>query len=265
MLVGRQAERSLIAGLLATVRGGDGGALVVRGEAGIGKTALLRQALDESDGLIVLRAAGVESEAEVPYAGLHELLRPILPQLERLPERQAAALAAALDVGPAAATSRFAVGAAALSLLSAAADEAPVLCVVDDAQWFDDESAGALVFAARRLRAEAVGVLMAARERDRRRFEAQGLPEIALGELDASEAEQLLARRAPHMHAEVRRRLVAAAGGNALALVELAAGLTEGEAAGIEPLPDPLPAGGQLQAGFVAGCRRRVAVGAWPE
>jgi predicted ATPase len=184
MLVGRQAERSLIAGLLATVRGGDGGALVVRGEAGIGKTALLRQALDESDGLIVLRAAGVESEAEVPYAGLHELLRPILPQLERLPERQAAALAAALDVGPAAATSRFAVGAAALSLLSAAADEAPVLCVVDDAQWFDDESAGALVFAARRLRAEAVGVLMAARERDRRRFEAQGLPEIALGELE---------------------------------------------------------------------------------
>ncbi|MFI7431197.1 AAA family ATPase [Micromonospora sp. NPDC049836] len=231
MLYGRDAELAAVGALLDTVRSGGSGALVLRGEPGIGKTALLEHA--DTAGLRVLRGAGVESEAELPFAGLHLLLHPVLDRLDAVPAVQAEALRGALGLAVAGGADRFLVGLAVLSLLSELADTGPVLAVVDDAQWLDRASADALLFAARRLGAEPVGVLFAARPDG---FPAPGVPELPLRGLDPSAAAALLAERAADLDAGARFRVLAEAVGNPLALIELPA--TAGPAGGA--LPDRL-------------------------
>ncbi|MGW5672832.1 AAA family ATPase, partial [Micromonospora sp. NPDC003776] len=231
MLYGRDAELAVLGKLLDTVRGGASGALVLRGEPGIGKTALLAHA--DAAGLRVLRGVGVESEAELPFAGLHLLLHPALDRLDALPAVQAEALRGALGLAAGGAPDRFLVGLAVLSLLSELADGGPLLAVVDDAQWLDRASADALLFTARRLGAEPVGLLFAARTDG---FPAPGVPELSLSGLDPSAAAALLAEHAAGLDAGGRYRVLAEAVGNPLALIELpAAAVSAGGA-----LPDRL-------------------------
>ncbi|MEV0611789.1 LuxR C-terminal-related transcriptional regulator [Nonomuraea sp. NPDC050404] len=218
MLYGRQAELSVIDELLE----GQSGALIVRGEAGIGKSALLAFSAARA-GARVLRVTGVESESDLPFAALHLLLRPVLEHAEALPPQQAEALRGALGLGGATPGDRFLVGLATLSLLVELSATGPVICLVDDAQWLDGESADALLFAARRLHAEPVAVLFAARETG---FPAQGLPELRLGELDAGSARRLLDDQAADLPPAVRDQLVVEARGNPLALIELPRMLT---------------------------------------
>ncbi|MBV9358858.1 MAG: ATP-binding protein, partial [Chloroflexi bacterium] len=180
MLVGREAECTRIGALLSQARAGSSAVLLLRGEPGIGKTALLGQAAEQAFDLPVLAARGVEFEAEIPFAGLLELVRPALPCLDQLPALQAAALRGALALGPTVRSDRFAVGAATLSLLAAYAEQTPCLVLVDDAQWLDGSSADALVFAFRRLLADRIAVLLAVRDGEESVFDAAGLPELTL-------------------------------------------------------------------------------------
>jgi AAA ATPase domain len=249
-LVGRESQCTKIDRLLEAARAGDSGSLVVRGEAGIGKTALLAYAADRADAMTVLRCTGVESESDLVFAGLYGLVRPVLAYLGEVADRQSVALTGALGLTPSAGTDRFLVSAALLSLLAAAAEPRPVLCVVDDAQWLDTPSAGALVFTARRLRAERVAMLFGARDGDPHRFEAPGLQELVLTGLDDSSADALLARHLRDAAASVRERLLTEAAGNPLALLELPAGLSPGQLAGQDPLRETLPLTARLQAAF---------------
>ncbi|MBV9681439.1 MAG: ATP-binding protein, partial [Solirubrobacterales bacterium] len=188
-LRGRASECALLDAVVDAVRRGEGRSLVVRGEAGIGKTALLEYLARSAPDLTVLRAVGVESEMELAYAGLHQICASLLDRLDRLPtpQRQALEIAYGLSVGDA--PDRFLVGLAVLTLLSEAADERPVLCLVDDAQWLDRASALTLAFVARRLFAERVGVVFAAREPG---GELTRLPELELRGLLRDDARALL-------------------------------------------------------------------------
>src|SRR5262245_2676005 len=251
-LVGRTHEQALIDELLAGARRGESGALVVRGEPGIGKSALLEYAACRADGMVVLTTAGVEAEADLAFAGLYGLLRPILDHLDGLPTIQANTLAGALGLGPSIGSERFLVSAAVLGLLAEASDHHPLLCLVDDAQWLDRPSADALVFAARRLRAERVALLFGARVGDVRTFDAPGLDDLVLGGLEHDDALELLLDRPEPIAPPVRKRLLRAAAGNPLALLELPAVLSEDQRTGREMLPDPIPLGSRLQAAFAA-------------
>ncbi len=224
MLLGRVAERDRLEGLLARARAGTSGVLVVRGEPGIGKTALLDHVAGSvSASARILRARGVESELELAFAGLHELLAPVLGELGRVPARQAAALRAALGLEAADAAERHLVGAATLALLGALAEERPVLVLVDDVQWFDAPSAGAVAFAARRLLADAVTVVLTLRAGETSPVGAVGFDELTLDGLTAADARALLEAHAGHPVSEgTAGWLHAATGGNPLALVELA-------------------------------------------
>jgi DNA-binding CsgD family transcriptional regulator len=248
VLFGREAECAAVEGLIAAAGSSRSGALVVRGEPGVGKSALLGHAVEQAREMRVLRWSGIEAESELAFAALHQLVRPILESRTQLAEPQAAALAGALGLSRASVEDRFLIGVAVLSLLAEAADEAPLVCVVDDAQWLDRPSADALTFAARRLEAEGVVLLFAARDGELRRFEGQGLPELSLGGLDAEAAGALLAERVPsRLSPGVRDRLVESARGNPLALIELAGLLSAGQLAGRAPLPDPLPHSAQIE------------------
>jgi DNA-binding CsgD family transcriptional regulator len=236
-LHGREAEQRVIDGLLAGARAGRSGAVVVRGETGIGKTALLGYAAGAADGMLVLRAAGVETEAEFAFGGLHLLLRPVLDRIERLPGAQAAALRGALGLSEHGSQDRFLAGLATLSLMSDLAEERPLLCLVDDAHWLDAASADALLFTARRLEAEGVVMVLATRD-GAPSFAAPGLRDLILAPLDADQAGLLLEERAQHLAPALKGRVLAEADGNPLALVELAAALTgDSAAAGAGPLP----------------------------
>src|SRR4051812_28143926 len=209
-LLGREDERLALDRLLAEARDGRSGVLALVGEPGIGKTALLDYAADRAEGMRVLRARGIESEAEVPFAGLAELLRPALAALDRIPGPQAAALAGALALGPATAQDRFAIGAATLSLLSAHAEEAPLALLVDDAHLLDGSSAEALLFAARRLVADPIALVLAVREGEPSLLDGADLRVLHLPGLGRSDAAELLAD-AP---AEAVERLYRATGGH---------------------------------------------------
>src|SRR6516162_1204614 len=174
-LLGRERECAVIDRALADAGDGAGGALVVRGEPGIGKSALLDYARQRAAPMAVLSAAGVEAESDLAFAGLHELLRPVLGYLGELPDIQSRALAGALGIAPSTHADRLLISAAVLGVLAAAAEDRPTLCVVDDAQWLDRPSADALVFTARRLRAEHLTMVFGAREGEATRFEAAGL------------------------------------------------------------------------------------------
>ena len=192
MLLGRTAECGRIDTLVARAREGASGVLVLRGDPGIGKTALLEHAAAAAGAVTVLRVRGVESEVEVAFAGLHELLRPVLRELQRLPGPQRAALEAALGLAPAAAAEPHLVGAATLGLLAALAEERPVVVLADDVQWMDGPSASALMFAARRLLADAVVVLLAVRAGEPSAIDGAGLDELVLPGLAAEPARALL-------------------------------------------------------------------------
>ncbi len=182
-MIGREHECGQIERLIRNARDGEGGGLVLVGEPGIGKTALLEHAAQTAGSATVLRAGGVEAESDLAFAGLYSLLRPILGKLDQLAGPQRQALAGALGLAPSSRPDRLFVSAAVLDLLAAAAKDRPVLCLVDDAQWIDNPSAGALVFTGRRLRAERVAIVFAAREGEPRQFQAQDLPEMYLGSL----------------------------------------------------------------------------------
>lgn len=235
MLIGREREQRSIENLLAQARAGVSGALVIRGEAGIGKTAVLEHAAAGS-GIRALRCTGVESEHDLPFAGLEQLFRPVIELIERLPGPQAAALGSAFGLGPGRAEDRLLLGLATLGLLAEAAEEEPLLCLVDDLQWLDGPSAQALLFAARRLGAEGVVMLFAVRDDPADWFEAPGVEELTMSPLsDTAAREVLAARRGPVLGRTAEQRLLREAAGNPLALLELPVrNGAAGEATGIE-------------------------------
>jgi DNA-binding CsgD family transcriptional regulator len=257
VLFGREAEQAAVEGLIAHAGSSHSGALVVRGEPGVGKSALLAHAIEQATGMRVLRAGGFEAESELAFAALHQLLHPVLDRLGRLADPQAGALAGALGLSPVSVEDRFLIGVAVLSLLAEAAEEQPLVCVVDDAQWLDRPSADALTFAARRLEAEGVVLFFAARDGELRRFEGAGLAELTLGPLGADAAAALLALRVrTPLSPGVRDQLVASAGGNPLALIELPGLLSADQLAGHAALPDPLPHGAQVERIYLERVRR---------
>jgi DNA-binding CsgD family transcriptional regulator len=242
VLHGREQECVRVDRLLADARLGRSASLVVRGAAGIGKTALLDYALQRADGFHLLHVVGIESEGDLPYAGLHALLRPLVHLLEAVPAGQRSAVAVALSLERGQAPERLAVAAGTLSLLAEAAEQRPLLVVVDDAHWLDRASADALAFAARRLAAESIAVLLAARTGERRSFDPAGLPQLELEPLSEEAAVLLLRERfGAHLSGQVAKQLASATAGNPLALVEVPALLTDQERLGQVPLQDPLP------------------------
>jgi DNA-binding NarL/FixJ family response regulator len=251
VLAGRDPERAAIATLLDAARSGSGGALVVRGVAGVGKSTLLGDALATASDLRVLRTSGVESESPLAFAALQRLLWPLRTRIGSLPAPQASALRAAMGEAEGEGD-RFRAFLGTLSLLADAAEQAPLLVVVDDAHWLDEASAAALLFAARRLQAERVALLFAARDGDARRFDADDLPTVVLGGVTGTDADALLSARAgTDIDPAVREQLVAGTGGNPLALVELAGVLTADQLTGRAPLPSPLPLTGGVERAFL--------------
>ena len=233
--------------MLAGVRGGVSGVLVLRGPAGIGKTALLDWTVGQAGDMQVTRVAGVESEMDLGFAGLHQVLVPFLGEIDRLPAPQRAALRAAFGLVAGAAPDRFLVGLATLTLLTEAAVERPVLCVIDDAQWLDRVSLEVLGLVARRLLADRVAMIFAVRDGDRRTDPIDGLTGLTVGPLPDEAALELLATVAGQsVEQRVAARIVAEAAGNALALVEFGGELTAAEASGAVPLAEPLRFGGRL-------------------
>ena len=218
MLLGRAYERQQIEQALAAARSATSATLALVGEPGIGKTALLSYAAEHATGMQLLRARGIESEAQIPFGSLLELIRPALMMLDKIPAPQAAALEGALALRPGAGHDRFAVGAATLSLLAAYADLAPVAVLVDDAQWLDGSSAQALLFAIRRLVADPIAVFVAVREGEPSLLDGADLPVLRIGGLNNDEVAMLV----PGLAAEEARRLHEATAGNPLALLELA-------------------------------------------
>ncbi len=238
-LHGRPVEQERLLGLLGDARIGRSGSVVVVGEAGAGKSALLELIRTSAEGMMTLEAKGVESEARLPFAALHQLLRPVFGLLERLPPPQASALRVAFALESGGAPDLYRVPLAVLTILAEAAEDQPLLCLIDDAQWVDGDSAQALTFAARRLQAERIAIVFAAREGE---FDAAALPELTLGPLNTTAVEAILAARSGAAVApDIARRIASATGGNALAVVELAPLLTREQLAGREPLPQPLP------------------------
>jgi hypothetical protein len=258
VLHGRGPERARLDGLLADARASRSQALVLRGQPGVGKSALLDWTASRAAPARCLRASGVESELELPFALLHQLLHPVLDHLGALPPVQAQALRGALGLGPGQGKDRFLVAVGVLTVLAEAAADHGLVCIVDDAHWADSASMDALLFAARRLEAEGVVLLFAARDGEADAFAAPGLPGLVLQGLDDEAAAALMAEHAPMTAEPVRRTLVDGTGGNPLALIELTAALTSAQLAGTERLPEPLPVGLGIQRMF-AGVAARLA------
>jgi len=248
-LRGRARERAALDKLIEDVRGGESRSLVVRGDAGIGKTALLEYLIGSASDFTVIRAMGVESDMELAYASLHQLCGPVLSRLERLPAPQREALERVFGLAAGAPPDRFLVGLAVLSLLSDAAEARPLLCVVDDAQWLDQASALTLAFVARRLLAEPVGLVFAAREPGP---ELQHVAALEVPGLRNGDARALL-RSAVRFKLDegVRDRIIAEMRGNPLALLELPRGLTMTQLAGGFGLPATQALTGRIQESFV--------------
>ena len=249
MLLGREREGAFLNELLRQVRAGRSAAIVVHGEAGAGKTALLNDAFGSAPDLRVLRAAGIESEMELPYAGLQQLCISMLDHLEHLPPPQSDALRTAFGVREGPAPDRFRVGLAVLSLLSETAERRPLVCVVDDCQWLDRASAQALAFAARRIEAEGVLLAFAARERSQ---DLDGIPGLLVEGLRDLDARALLRSVVQWpLDEQVRERILAETRGNPLALLELPRGLSPAELAGGFGLPQERSLSGRIQESFL--------------
>ena len=247
-LTDRYRECGVLDRLVDGVRAGDGRALVVRGEPGVGKTVLLDYLASRASGCRVVRAVGVQSEMELAFAGLHQLCAPMLDHAESLPAPQRAALRTAFGLSAGPVPDRFLVGLAVLGLLSEAAGERPLICVVDDEQWLDHASAQALGFAARRLAADPVGLVFAARVPGE---DMAGLPELVVEGLAEGDAAALLASVLPGpLDARVRERIIADTHGNPLALLELPRGLTPAQLAGGFGLSGADPLDGRIEESF---------------
>jgi len=252
-LTGRDAECRALGELVQAVRGGRSRALVMHGEPGMGKTVLLEYLAASAHGCRVERAAGVQSEMELAFAGLHQLCAPMLDRLDAVapPQREALRIAFGMSAGPAA--DRFLVGLAVLSLMSAVGERQPLVCLVDDGQWFDYASRKVLAFVARRLEAESVGLVVATRDAG---GDLTGLPELAVEGLREADARALLEAALPGpIDAQVRDQIIAETRGNPLALLELPRGLTVAELAGGFGLPGAAPLTGSIEESFA----RRVA------
>jgi DNA-binding CsgD family transcriptional regulator len=253
-LVDRRAECGTLDQFIEAVRAGESRALVLSGEAGVGKTALLEYLAGQAAGCRVARIAGVQSEMELPFAALHQLCVPMLDKLPGLPVPQRDALEIAFGMTSGSAPDRFLVGLAVLSLLSEVADERPLVCVVDDEQWLDRASAQVLGFAARRLGAESVGLVLAARVPS---SDIAGLPDLVVERLGEADARALLdAVLTGPLDTRVRDQIVAETQGNPLALLELPRGLTPQALAGGFGLPSAMRLSGGIEENF----RRRAGV-----
>jgi len=251
-LTGRRAECDTLDRLVAAVHAGESQALVVHGEPGVGKSALLEYLAGHAPGCQVARAAGVRAEMELAYATLHQLCAPMLPYLDRLPGPQQDALRTSFGMSSGTAPDRFLVGLAALSLLSSVAEDKPLICLVDDHQWLDQASAQVLAFVARRLEAESVALVFGTRVVG---GDLAGLPELAVEGLGTADARALLdAALTGPVDPRVRDQIVAETRGNPLALLELPRSLTAEELAGGFGLPRAVPLTGTIEEGF----RRRI-------
>src|SRR6516162_2529974 len=249
-LTDRLSERRALDRLVGAVRAGESRALVVRGDPGVGKSVLLDHLAGQASGsgCRVARAVGVQSELELAFAGLHQLCAPMLDHLGRIPVPQHDALRTAFGIAAGPPPDRFLVGLAVLSLLSEVAGERPLVCLVDDEQWLDRASTQALGFAARRLRADPVGLVFAARDPG---ADLAGLPELEVGELRDDDARALLASALPGpLDARVRDLIIAETHGNPLALLELPRWLTPAQLAGGFGLPGAVPLTGRIEDSF---------------
>jgi DNA-binding CsgD family transcriptional regulator len=250
-MLDRVRERDVLDRFLAGVRANQSQVLVLRGEAGVGKTALLEHLAAAAEGCRIARVAGVEAEMELAFAGLHALCMPMLGRIDHLPGPQRDALNTGFGLSAGPPPDRFLVGLAVLSLLADAAEEQPLVCVVDDAQWLDQVSAQTLAFVARRLLAEQVGLVFGLRE-SKDQHVLQGLPELVIQGLPADDARRLLEATIPGtLDARVRDRILGEAGGNPLALLELPRGRKSVSLAGGFGLPGEMPLTSRLEQGFV--------------
>ena len=248
-LRGRASECALLDDLVSSVRRGESRSLVLRGEAGIGKTALLEYLIESASDLTVIRAVGVESEMELAFASLHQLCGPLLDRLDRLPAPQRQAMEIVFGMNAGGAPDRFLVGLAVLSLFAAVAEERPLLCVVDDAQWLDQTSGQTLAFVARRLLAEPVGIVFGAREPGE---ELRHVPELEVRGVRDGDARALLSSAVRFKLDEaVRDQIIAETRGNPLALLELPRGLTAQQLAGGFGLLDAQALTGPIEESFV--------------
>jgi hypothetical protein len=253
MLVGRHDERSALGSLIADARDGVGRSIILCGEAGIGKTTLLQQLVETAKDFQVFRTAGIEEEMELPFAAVQQLVHAARDVVAELPVPQRKALEIVQGVRDGGAPDPLLVGLAVLSLLSELAGRQPLLCIVDDAQWLDSDSAHALAFAARRVGREAVVLLFAARQLP---DPLAGIPQLGVSALCDNDARELLTRALPdRVDPGVLERLVAEAHGNPLALLEFPRGLTSAQLAGGFGLPPSAPMAGRLEESF----RRRLA------
>ncbi|WP_433479735.1 ATP-binding protein [Spirillospora sp. CA-142024] len=248
--MGRDREIERVAGILGDARSGRSRTVVIRGEAGIGKTALLGRITADAGDMQIIRGTGVESESELAFGGLHLMLHPYRDRFDALPERQAAALRSAFGLAAGPAGDRFLIGAATLTLLSELVADRPLACLVDDAQWLDSASLDALLFTARRLGADPIAMVFTVRD-GVRPFPDRGLDVLRLTGLDRAAARALVTAHAPGLTVPVRERLLDEAAGNPLALIELANALPSRPA----HQAGPLPVGGRVQETF----RRRLA------
>jgi DNA-binding CsgD family transcriptional regulator len=257
VLIGRDRERAELDRVLTRAESGRSAVLVLAGDAGIGKSILLDHTAAEAAarGFTVLRSRGIESEAELAFSGLHDVLGPVLELLPEIPERQAAVLASALALGPVVAADRFAVCAGTISVLGAAAERRPVLATIDDAHWLDRSSIDALFFAARRFEVERIALVFAVRTGSPSTLEASGLPELPIECLDEPSSRALLSDAWPEVDASAASRIVATAAGNPLALLEIPALLTDAQRRGRASLDEPLPAGASIERIFLKRLR----------
>jgi DNA-binding CsgD family transcriptional regulator len=253
-LLGRRSECDTLDRLVASAQAGQSQVLVLRGEAGVGKSALMDYLVTSAPECQTVRAAGIESEMELAFAGLHQLCLPMIGRLDRLPGPQRDALAVAFGLSAGSAPDRFLVGLAVLSLLAELAEERPLICVVDDAQWLDRVSAQTLTFVARRLLAERVALVFAARTTTLGSGDDQlvGMPELVVRGLRNDDARALLDSVVPgRLDERVRDRIVAETRGTPLALLELPRGLTAAELAGGFGRPDARPLTSRIEQSFL--------------
>jgi DNA-binding CsgD family transcriptional regulator len=253
-MVGRAGEREALDLLLDGARNGTGGALVLRGEPGIGKTTLLQYARGAADDMRILSAAGVEAEQGLLFGNLHRLLDPLLGRIADLSQPDHDALESALERDGGTSTTSFSAAGAALSLVTLFAEAQPVLCLIDDVEWLDEPSEHALAFVSRRISTRPIALLFAARESAEPRTALEGLPQLMIEGLPAAEASELL-MTFPGLGSAVRDRILAVADGNPLALEDLPLQLTAAQLGGVSDLPEPLPLGGRLERSFVGRVR----------
>ena len=255
-LVGRVEECATIDGLVEGARNGKAATLVLRGEPGVGKTALVEHAIGSAVDFQIVHMTGIEAERELGFAALHRLITPIIHRIAKLPEAQRGAMSSAFGLGPLTAADRFMVGLATVTLAAEAASFSPLLCVIDDAQWIDRESIDALAFWGRRLYSEQCLLIFAERELFDEASPLEGLPVLHVEGLTPHDARTLLVREAhAALDPGVAERLIAETVGNPLALVELANDLTADQLTGGFPLPEPLPLSRRVEERFLRQVR----------